>query len=120
MAVLSVPSTGLWAEQPAPEGHGRGHGRGFQYPLRAYGLSNPTRAMYNVSEMYFQYPLRAYGLSNLSTFTPVRNQPVSLSVPSTGLWAEQLDAGAMVSPPVGLSVPSTGLWAEQRRLMAAM
>ena len=40
---------------------------------------------------FFQYPLRAYGLSNV--FWPIRrSNHMNLSVPSTGLWAEQLYA----------------------------
>ena len=60
----------------------------FQYPLRACGLSNDSDlAAFNLRPA-FQYPLRAYGLSN--SYQPFGNASNSLlSVPSTGLWAEQ-------------------------------
>ena len=85
---LSVPSTGLWAEQPRRSGALRRCGMGFQYPLRAYGLSN-------------------------TQLNSLRSPACGLSVPSTGLWAEQHPRQAGGRGRGRLSVPSTGLWAEQ-------
>ena len=39
--------------------------RTFQYPLRAYGVWNPTRPPRTLAvTAIFQYPLRAYGVWN--------------------------------------------------------
>ncbi len=61
---LSVPSAGLWAVEHAAESYINILYSDFQYPLRAYGLWNPTSGVYKTPDLHFQYPLRAYGLWN--------------------------------------------------------
>ena len=60
----------------------RENARSFQYPLRAYGLSNvhiPAEARVLAD---FQYPLRAYGLSNL----PYARAPLQLALSFSTLY----------------------------------
>ena len=109
---LSVPSTGLWAEQHRGRRGGGTDGDTLSVPSTGLWAEQPNGRCAMLPVVDFQYPLRAYGLSNRYRGRSARTSK-PLSVPSTGLWAEQRGAPSRWYHVTVLSVPSTGLWAEQ-------
>ena len=85
----------------------------FQYPLRAYGLSNGWRAIAAALAKRFQYPLRAYGLSNAVTLNMLVEADSAFQYPLRAYGLSNRRTRDRLRPPVCLSVPSTGLWADQ-------